>query len=59
MHEVDKPCQNVRCQRCNQSIYGQYGSWATDADPTQPQEARDKLAKFFKLEVQDGGKRQV
>ena len=40
---------DVRCQRCNQSIYGQYGSWAIEEDPTQPQEARDKLAKFFKL----------
>jgi len=49
----------VRCKKCEQFSYGQYGRWATDLDPEKPQDARDVLAKFFTFEVKGGGKRDV
>ena len=46
----------VRCIKCSQFSYGDYGTWAIGKDPEAPQRARDDLAKFFKLKVtSDGG----
>ena len=49
----------VCCKKCKQFSYGQYGSWAAETDSKKPQEARDDLAKFFKVEVKDCDKRHV
>ena len=41
----------VCCKKCEQFSYGEYGSWALQKDSKKPQEARDELAKFSKVEV--------
>ena len=49
----------VCCKKCKQFSYGEYGYWGEDADSNAPHKARDDIAKFFKLEIKDGGNRHV
>ena len=57
---------HVRCKQCKQFSYGQFGTWALPDDATgectaarAAEEARDNLAKFFKLKEVPSGKPQV
>ena len=42
---------HVRCKKCNEYSFGQYGEWVAMVDPKRIEHARDALAQFFKYHL--------